>query len=295
MKAKFILSILFILSMYGVRAQKVDTIYVNHASTVYIVFPGDIGLVDIGSKKYLHNLQDGAKNVLFLKADAKSSADPKGYQPSSLFVKYGEEFYSGVIVYKEKLSQNMYDFRKSVTTTNVVKNNGTNPTNNGGGNTNKSSTTEQKNQNTETSFQGDDLSRKILILRDKKQEPKSLGKIENKLSVFCTNILTDKQFIYLKFSIKNNSSLDYEIDFTEFNFVDKRSKNLEQKEPIKPAFADEKKVFPAKREVDFLYAIPVVAGTDSSFFEVTFRELNGTRKVVIEIPSKKVNQAETIK
>ena len=58
-----------------------DTILVNASTTVSLVFPGAIEIVDIGSQDFIHQKKG---EVLLLKS--KSSA-----RPTSLFVKYGSQ------------------------------------------------------------------------------------------------------------------------------------------------------------------------------------------------------------
>ena len=49
------------------------------------------------------------------------------------------------------------------------------------------------------------------------------------------------------------------------------------------------------RTTDYLtYAIPLYAATDRGFLEVTLRELNGARVLVLPVPSRVINRASTI-
>ncbi|MCU0440644.1 MAG: conjugative transposon protein TraN [Raineya sp.] len=302
---KIILVFLCFLTLSPIIAQKVDTIYINNTSTTYLIFPFDVDLVDVGSKDYVHQIQESAKNVVFIKALKEKNASGGIPIPTSFFIKSGNEYYNGVLIFKKDIKQTMYDFRISTQKTNATKNtsntSGSNSGNNssvGGNNSNNNTNTIKSNNTatTQTQESGNDMQKNLLKLRDSKAQYKSIGQISNGMSIFCSNIYIDKQNnIYLKFSIKNNSSIDYELDFVEFNFIDKRSKAMQKKEPLTPLYMDEKKLFPSKKQVEFLYVLPPMAGTDNSLVEVTFREMNGTRKAVIEVPSSKINASEIIK
>ena len=72
-----------------------------------------------------------------------------------------------------------------------------------------------------------------------------------------------------------------------------RIKN-EARRPLAPSGGLANQVVSGRTTGYLTYAIPLYAATDRGYLEVTLRELNGARVLVLPVPSRVINRASTI-
>ena len=124
--------------------------------------------------------------------------------------------------------------------------------------------------------------------------------VDNDLVLSLANVRNDKDFTYLRFKVINHSAIDYNVDFTDFQLVENSQKKFlakkknEARRPLAPSGGSPNQIVKG-RTTDYLtYAIPLYAATDRGYLEVTLRELNGARVLVLPVPSRVINRASTI-
>ena len=141
---------------------------------------------------------------------------------------------------------------------------------------------------------------KLSKLRKTREEHQAVAVVDNDLVLSLANVRNDKDFTYLRFKVINHSAIDYNVDFTDFQLVENSQKKFlakkknEARRPLAPSGGSPNQIVKG-RTTDYLtYAIPLYAATDRGYLEVTLRELNGARVLVLPVPSRVINRASTI-
>ncbi|GGD48520.1 hypothetical protein GCM10011514_10740 [Emticicia aquatilis] len=266
----FRFSLLFI-SFAIFSQKKIDTIYVNATSTTYLIFDDAITLVNLGNTDYQAqpastNQSSVATQVLFLKAKNTSA------KPTTLLLTHGNQIYEAYLNYQEPLSKAFYDYRgleKRVETLKIKDDN--------------------------------------MLLNDKFKKLASLSPnilfkgYQSGIAVKCENLHNDENGTYLKFLVKNESSITYEIDNVSFSYISKMKKKainrlqslgIEEVNALKSI--EPTKTISPQKQITYLYYVPLYATTDNGYLQVIFREKNGLRNVSIDIPFKKILKAEML-
>ena len=242
-----------------------DTIYVSKESTVYVILPETISLFDIGNKDYVGKIENG--KIIFLKATTSFA------KPTSMLIQYGDNLFKGFVAFREKVDKPFYDFSTS------LKQNVENP----------------KNVNTPIvaeKFTKLDQLREVAANENVTEE---VGGIEVKL----TNLFNDQKATYLRFEVKNNSTIVYHVDYVSFSYKTKvkrkkRNQLSPQQEELEPLQFDAPSVLNSGDTETFLYAIPLYSASDNSFLEIVFRESKGSRFIPIKLSAKKILKANLL-
>ncbi len=244
----------------GSVGQKYDTIYVNTEGTTYLIFDEPITLFNLGSKDYEAKADE--PRILFIRAKTTLA------KRSTLVITHGNEIYTAYIAFKMN-TQAFYDFRKkAVLKEEVVEN------------------TEQKKL--ETKLNSLTKLPKNIIVTVKKQQ----------IELNLLNLYNDNEATFLKFSLKNKSSIVYDLDYVSFAYIEKRKRTSKKinslnsgLQEIEPLAKVEKLVTQSGKSNEYLYALPLYSTTEDGFLQVIFREKAGLRNVIIEIPFNKILRA----
>lgn len=239
---------------------KQDTIVVNNETTTYLIFDNPISMYNIGNKDY--EAQVNNPKILFLKAKSSSS------KPSTLVLTQGDNIYTAYLVFR-KNAPVFYDFRKPIAPT-IVEN------------------PEEKQY-------------KILVKKLEKlqKQPVNVSFTTQKqnmvLRVF--HLYNDNQATYLSLQLKNLSSMVYEVEYVSFAYTQKRKKSKQNvlasgMEDIQALAKIEPLRLEAGESNSFYYALPLYATTQDGSLQIIFREKAGLRSIGIEIPFKKILNAD---
>src|SRR5687767_6497741 len=79
------------------------TVAVSDSYTTYLVFPGPVGLVDVGQAS--HYLVKIEANAVFVRARRASAP------PTPLLIRYGSSYWLGRLVYSARPVLHLYDFQ----------------------------------------------------------------------------------------------------------------------------------------------------------------------------------------
>lgn len=252
---------------------------VSDSSTTYLVFSGPVGLVDVGmANNYLVKIE---ANAVFVRAKRKSAP------PTPMLIRYGSKYWMGRLVYVNRPVLQLYDFQKDgALGLNMNGSAGAAPENELA----MDKELEKKNE----------VEGKLQKLRTTKVEHQSVAVIDNDLILSLANVRNDKDFTYLRFKVINHSAIDYNVDFTDFQLVENAKKKFlakkknEARRPLAPSGGAANQVITGRTTGYLTYAIPLYAATERGYLEVTLRELNGARVLVLPVPSRVINRATTI-
>jgi hypothetical protein len=250
-----------------------DTIYVSNPSrNIKIRFDKaeDPPMVDIGSKEY------GAKVLGF---DVILKAAAPGGKPTSLYISYGEKYYNGTIAYKENLPVKLevWDVRSpkaaaaTVQETTIVDSAPVVPVNL-------------------------EVNRRLGILEGKQKDRFSNMAVMNSKMIFkVADVMQDEKYLYVKLGLYNESKTEYVIDMVDFLF-----RNTDDERDYKQVQESDKVTnpvpsVPAKGKQALVYAFPKFTITSKWELLISIREKTGGRKMELEVPFDKINEAPEFK
>jgi len=219
-------------------------------------------------------------NAVFIRALRK---DPPA---TPVLVRYGSKYWMGRLVYVNRPVLQLYDFQKDGAL-------GLNGTNGNLGPENELAMDKELELKNE-------VEQKLQRLRKARVEHHSVAVIDNDLVLSLANVRNDKNFTYLRFKVINQSAIDYNVDFTDFELVENAKKKFlgkkknEARRPLAPSGGTAHQIITGRTTGYLTYAIPLYAATERGYLEVTLRELNGARVMVLPVPSRVINRASTI-
>ena len=256
---------------------------VSDSSTTYLVFGGPVSLVDVGmANNYLVKIE---ANAVFVRARRKSAP------PTPILIRYGSKYWMGRLVYVDRPVLQLYDFQKDgALSVSSGTSEGT-----AAGAAPENELALDKEREKKAAVEG-----KLSQLRKTREEHQAVAVVDNDLVLSLANVRNDKDFTYLRFKVINHSAIDYNVDFTDFQLVENAHKKFlahkknEARRPLAPSGGLANQVVTGRTTGYLTYAIPLYAATDRGYLEVTLRELNGARVLVLPVPSRVINRASTI-
>ena len=259
----FALLLAVVFPSFAQQSARYDTVYVNTDATTYLIFDDAITLFNLGNIDY----QAKADNPKMLFVRAKTTLA----KPSTIVVTYGEEIYTAYLAYR-KNAQAFYDFRKTKVSKEPI--------------TETPQDLERKQMETKLR-KVNNLSSNIFFMAEKQD---ILAKL--------LNLYNDHTATYLKFSLKNQSSIVYDLDYVSFAYVEKRTHKQKKLNTVNSGFLEveplvkiEKILTKSNETNEYFYALPLYSTTEDGHLQVIFREKNGLRSVTFEIPFKKILNA----
>ncbi|MBO2033499.1 DUF4138 domain-containing protein [Siccationidurans ginsengisoli] len=252
---------------------------VSDSSTTYLVFGGPVSLVDVGmANNFLVKIEG---NAVFVRARRKNAP------PTPLLIRYGSRYWMGRLVFVNRPVLQLYDFQRDESL-------GVAGTSSAGA-APENELALDKEEAKKTAVEG-----KLSQLRKAREEHQAVAVVDNDLVLSLANVRNDKDFTYLRFKVINKTNIDYNVDFTDFQLVENaqhkflaRKKN-EARRPLAPSGGAPNQIIAGRTTGYLTYAIPLYAATEHGYLEVTLRELNGARVLVLPVPSRVINRATTI-
>ncbi|QKG55002.1 DUF4138 domain-containing protein [Hymenobacter sp. BRD67] len=256
-------------------------IAVSDSSTTYLVFPGPVSLVDVGQAP--HYLVKIETNAVFVRARRRNPP------PTPILVRYGSRYWMGHLVYTGRPVLQLYDFQDGGEL-GVSAGNARN-----GAGVDDALALNQGQEKRELAE-----ARLAKLAAAKHADSSGLRTADNDLVLSLANVRNDKDFTYLRLKLRNTTTIDYAVDFTDFELVENSRKKFlgkkknEAQRPLTPAGREASQTIPARATGYLLYAVPLYAATDRGHLEITLREKFGARVLVLKVPSKVINTAAAI-
>jgi hypothetical protein len=254
---------------------------VSDSSTTYLVFGGPVSLVDVGmANNYLVKIE---ANAVFVRAKRKHAP------PTPMLIRYGSKYWMGRLVYVNRPVLQLYDFQKD----GALSINGKSAGSTGAAPENELALDKEREKKVV-------VESKLQKLRKAREEHQAVAVVDNDLVLSLANVRNDKDFTYLRFKVINKTNIDYNVDFTDFQLVENAQKKFlapkknEARRPLAPSGGEPNQVITGRTTGYLTYAIPLYAATERGYLEVTLRELNGARVLVLPVPSRVINRASTI-
>lgn len=262
-------------------AEKLQDVAVSDSSTTYLVFPGPVTLVDVGMvNNWLVKIEG---NAVFVRARRKLPPT------TPMLIRFGSKYWMGRLVFVNRPVLQLYDYQNSsglLGATGPGAPAGAAPEN---------ELAMDKELEKKNAVEG-----KLSRLRKTREEHQTVAVVDNDLVLSLANVRNDKDFTYLRFKVINKTAIDYNVDFTDFQLVENAKKKFlarkknEARRPLAPSGGLPNQIITGRTTGYLTYAIPLYAATERGYLEVTLRELNGARVLVLPVPSRVINRAATI-
>ncbi len=264
-----------------VASEKLQDVAVSDSSTTYLVFPGPVTLVDVGMvNNWLVKIEG---NAVFVRARRKlPPATP-------MLIRFGSKYWMGRLVFVNRPVLQLYDYQNS---SGLLGAAGTGAK---AGAAPENELAMDKELEKKNAVEG-----KLSQLRKAREEHQTVAVVDNDLVLSLANVRNDKDFTYLRFKVINKTAIDYNVDFTDFQLVENAQKKFlarkknEARRPLAPSGGSPNQIITGRTTGYLTYAIPLYAATERGYLEVTLRELNGARVLVLPVPSRVINRAATI-
>lgn len=193
--------------------------------------------------------------------------------PASLYIKYGEKYYSGTIAYREHLSvdDEVIDWRNKTDLPGPI-------------NENRAITSESP------SLELQQISRGVGIMEGRtKDRFNTIADLKEKMIFKLADISQDDDFLYIKFILINGSKADYKIEVVDFMY--RHSKNISDYKRAEPLDDNKAKSVTAKSNAALVFALPRFTITSKWELVVSVHEKEGSRKLEIAVPYDIINNA----
>jgi hypothetical protein len=138
-----------------------------------------------------------------------------------------------------------------------------------------------------------EFDQKLSILMNKPIEYRSFGLVKNKLLFSVTNIMNDKENMYLKITINNQSGNTFAVNSVVFKHVEGKTKGVKKRvvaneERLMPIYSKTVNTVAAYTLEQFGYVLPLYSTGSDGRFLIQFIEDKGTRNYQIEISAKDI-------
>jgi len=244
MKTKLLISILLLgwLCSEIASAQAPDTLFISTTQVVHIRFGSELKYVNLGNKAIVAKIVDGSKDYVAVKA-----REPFDICTSMSCLESTGAMHTFLVAYREHPSRLDVDTRVPVRTT---------------------SSSEVRPSAPDTTFSFSAHS--FQSISEMPKELYHIGAKDYGIEVFCDNLLVNDDVLFIVFSIKNGSSVSYDLSDPRFA--------IESKRKTKRGLQYEKAIFPRQS-----YGLGVTAPDGTSRPIFTFDKVTLTRGQVLRV------------
>ncbi|PIB38311.1 DUF4138 domain-containing protein [Maribacter sp. 4G9] len=270
MKHIFLIFLLSILGniAFAQESQQLDTIYANEKMNLALFFPTNIRQGIVGANNFVFSYnRERAQPLGLLKAT-------KGKQSNLLVVTTDGKVYSYIIKYADSLKElnRFVSFSESI---------------------------------------GHEHQREPLVIRDtiqldsnmvvhkqypktfleksstailKQSERKNISKRKDGMSLAIKNLVYYEDLVFMQFEIKNESGIDFDIDYLKVALVigNEKRRASYQSVPLKPQYVYKMPEKTRHAETSrFVYVLPKFTLGDNEKLELRLKELKGNREMIL--------------
>ena len=259
--------------IYGQTSiHSLDTVYCSFQNTSYLIFAEHVDFVDLGKPSSFSVFIEG--NALLVKT-LKPSSDS-----STLFIRSGNQIWEGFVYANKAKRKYFYSFTN----------------------------TSPKYKSTDSIAlelklpKNDSLNlvkNKCHLFSAIKTEHLDLGFVSSSLDAAITVIRNDNKYTYLKFLVKNKTSIPYQLDFISFQYYQHLSKGLLRKarklpNDVLPFYKTDIAAVEAFKTQSLIYVIPSFGLAENGFLQVLFREMKGDRVLKIKISGETIQKSPVL-
>lgn len=257
---------------------------ISDRKTTHIIFPARIKEFDAGTDYVLAQIPETVTNVLRVKANPKATVfcqTDSGKETNMTVITEDGGFFSFLLRYQEEPEILNVNMANNVTADDYTSRSlGINRT---------TAITFMQSVSTRDGLpitEADLLSHCEQVLA-RKPFMRNIGASSMRLIHLLTGIYVADKVMYLQFNLRNDSQLDYEVDFVKFYVRDKEKlkRIAAQEVEIKPygRYPAEPTLLRAKTEQSLVYALPRTTLTEDKVLDVELYEKQGGRHLRFQV------------
>lgn len=256
---------------------------ISDRKTTHIIFPARIQEFDAGTDYVLAQIPETVKNVLRIKANPKATAfcrADSGRETNMTVMTEDGGFYSFLIRYQDEpevLNINMANNLSADEYTSRTL----------GINRATAITLTASAIATDGTPSTSDLLYQCHRLGERKTFIRNIGASTMRITNLLTGIYVADKVMYMQFTVRNDSQIDYEVDFFKFYVRDKEvlKRMAAQEVELKPYIRHPESLtlIRAKTERAIVYALPLTTITEDKLIDVELYEKNGGRHLRYQI------------
>ncbi|WP_229376197.1 conjugative transposon protein TraN [Fibrella aquatilis] len=257
---------------------------ISDRKTTHIIFPATIKEFDAGTDYVLAQVPQTITNVLRVKANPKASAfcrADSGRETNMTVITEDGGFYSFLVRYQEE---------PEILNINIANNLTADDQTSRALGINRSAAitfTLSGTTNEGTGLVKSDVAYRCERIIDRKPFIRNIGASKMRVTNLLTGIYVADKVIYMQFAVRNDSQIDYEVDFFKFYVRDKEvmKRMAAQDVELKPyaQYPETLRMLRAKTERSCVYALPLTTLTEDRIIEVELYEKNSGRHLRFQI------------
>ena len=274
MKTKLLIAILALgwLCSEIALAQAPDTLFISTAQVVHIRFGSELKYVNLGNKAIVAKIVDGSKDYVAVKA-----REPFDICTSMSCLESTGAMHTFLVAYRE------HPQRLDVDTRIPVRPAGT---------AGPSEARPSAPADTSFSFSAHSFQ----TISEMSKELYHVGAKDYGIEVFCDNLLVKDDVLFIVFSIKNGSSVSYDLSDPRFAVESKRKtkRGLQYEKAVFPKQSYGLGVVQPEDVGKLVFTFDKIALTRGQVFRVYFYEKGGARNFVLTLSAGDVNGARRL-
>ena len=274
MKTKLLIAILALgwLCSEIALAQAPDTLFISTAQVVHIRFGSELKYVNLGNKAIVAKIVDGSKDYVAVKA-----REPFDICTSMSCLESTGAMHTFLVAYRE------HPQRLDVDTRIPVRPAGT---------AGPSEARPSAPADTSFSFSAHSFQ----TISEMSKELYHVGAKDYGIEVFCDNLLLKDDVLFIVFSIKNGSSVSYDLSDPRFAVESKRKtkRGLQYEKAVFPKQSYGLGVVQPEDVGKLVFTFDKIALTRGQVFRVYFDEKGGARNFVLTLSAGDVNGARRL-
>lgn len=259
---------------------------ISDRKTTHIIFPAKIKEFDAGTDYVLAQIPETVTNVLRVKANPKATAfcqADSGRETNMTVITEDGGFFSFLIRYQEEPEILNINMANNVTADDYTSRSL-------GINRATAITFAQASSTTGgLPMAESDLLNHCERVLERKPFVRNIGASSMRLTHLLTGLYAADKVLYLQFSLRNDSQLDYEVDFVKFYVRDKEKlkRMAAQEVELTPygRYPIESKLLRAKTEQTVVYALPMTTLTEDKVLDIELYERQGGRHLRFQVES----------
>ena len=273
MKTKLLIAILLLgwLCSGIASAQAPDTLFISTTQVVHIRFGSELKYVNLGNKAIVAKIVDGSKDYVAVKA-----REPFDICTSMSCLESTGAMHTFLVAYREHPSRLDVDTRIPVR-----------PAGTAGPSKVRPSAPDSTFSFSAHSFQ---------TISEMSKELYHVGAKDYGIEVFCDNLLVKDDVLFIVFSIKNGSSVSYDLSDPRFAVESKRKtkRGLQYEKAVFPKQSYGLGVVQPEDVGKLVFTFDKIALTRGQVFRVYFYEKGGARNFVLTLTAGDVNGARRL-
>ncbi len=250
------------------------SIGVSDHKTTHIIFPAKIRDIDAGSSDIIALIPESVNNILRVKATA-----PRPFGETNVTVLTDDGgFYSFLI---------RYESEPTVLNINIANNTRSD---------NDASSAMGINKATAVSLVGPvaevnktELLHTAAKVYEHKPFARNIGVTKQRMSLLLAGLYVQGGTLYVQCTIRNDSEIDYQLDFAKFYIRDKdvlkRMASQEMDLPVLASYPETLTKFRGRTDYTMVYALPLKTFTEDKVIEMEVYEKEGGRHLRFQIDS----------